>query len=110
MILGGIFQYLLKLGVLFHMPRTNVLCYRFIEWSPHVHKLETIPSYLTRVAQIKEQLEVFEDNVEERELWWLPWMVSLDHGTHSFKQFVQGGWYISVDSKKNVHKKNLDSW
>ncbi len=25
-IFGGIFQYLLKIGVLFHMPQTNVLC------------------------------------------------------------------------------------
>ena len=28
-ILGGIFQYFLKIGVLFHMPQTNVLCHGF---------------------------------------------------------------------------------
>ena len=28
-ILGGIFQYFLKLGVLFHMPRTNVIWHSF---------------------------------------------------------------------------------
>ena len=38
-------------------------------------------------------------------------MVSLDHGTHSFKGFVQkGSWYLSADFEKNVHKKKLDLW
>ena len=34
MILGGIFQYFLKIGVLFHMPRTNVLWHGFTKWRP----------------------------------------------------------------------------
>jgi hypothetical protein len=28
---GGIYQYLVKLGVFFNIPRTQVLCHRFIE-------------------------------------------------------------------------------
>ena len=32
MILGGIFQYFLKIGVLFHMPRTNFLWHGFTKW------------------------------------------------------------------------------
>ena len=34
MIFGGIFQYFLKIGVLFHMPRTNVLWHGFTKWRP----------------------------------------------------------------------------
>lgn len=30
-IFRGIFQYVVKLGVLFSMPRTHVTCHRFIE-------------------------------------------------------------------------------
>ena len=33
-ILGGIFQYFLKLGILFHMPRMNVLWHGFTKWRP----------------------------------------------------------------------------
>ena len=38
-------------------------------------------------------------------------MVSLDHGTHSVKGFVQeGSWSLLADFEKNVHKKKLDLW
>ena len=33
-----------------------------------IQNLETIQSYFTRVVQIKEQLEAFEENVEEGEI------------------------------------------
>ena len=39
MILGGIFQYLLKSGVLFHMPGTNVLWHGFTKWRPRAFQL-----------------------------------------------------------------------
>ena len=33
-ILGGIYPYIVKLGVFFNIPWMKVLCYRFIEWRP----------------------------------------------------------------------------
>ena len=33
-ILRGIFQYFLKIGALFHLPRTNVLWHGFTKWIP----------------------------------------------------------------------------
>ena len=39
MILGGIFQYFLKIGVLFHMPRMNVLWHGFTKWRPRAFPL-----------------------------------------------------------------------
>ena len=48
--------------------------------------LETIQSYFTRDAQIKEQLEVVEENVEEREIV----MTTLNGLPRSWDSFIQG--------------------
>ena len=67
-------------------------------------------SYFTSVAKIKEQLEAVEENVEEGTFLWPPWMVSLYHWIHSFMEYVQeGSLSILADSRKNAHKKKLDS-
>jgi len=34
-ILGGFYQYLVKLELLFNIPWTHMLCQKFIEWWPH---------------------------------------------------------------------------
>ena len=49
---------------------------------------ETIQSYFTRVSQIKEQLEVIGDQIEEENWWWLHWMVSQGPGNHSFMESI----------------------
>ena len=67
-------------------------------------------SYFTRVGQKKEQLETIQENVEEGEIVWPPWIFSLDHGIHSFKEYVpEGIWSVSTDFGKNAHKNNLES-
>ena len=74
-----------------------------------IQNSKTIQSYFTRVAQIKEQLEAIEENVE-RGLLWPPWMASQDHGIRSFKESVQeGSWSLLADSEKNACKKKLGS-
>ena len=51
-----------------------------------IQNLETIQSYFTRVAQIKEQLEVVEENVEEGEIV----MTTLNGLPRSWDSFIQG--------------------
>ena len=51
-----------------------------------IHNLETIQSYFTRVAQIKEQLEAVEENVEEGEIV----ITALNGLPRSWKSFIQG--------------------
>ena len=48
MIFIGIFQYVVKLRVLFSMPRMHVLCHRLIEWSPHEFDLDIRPKNLVK--------------------------------------------------------------
>ena len=47
---------------------------------------ETIQSYFTRIAQIKEQLEAVEENVEEGEIL----MTTLNGLPRSWDSFIQG--------------------
>ena len=51
----------------------------------NIHKFETIQSHFTRVAQIKEQLEAVEENVEEGEIV----MTTLDGLPRSWDSFIQ---------------------
>ena len=51
-----------------------------------IQNSETIQSYFTRVAQIKEQLEAVEENVEEGEIV----MTTLNRLPISWDSFIQG--------------------
>ena len=51
-----------------------------------IHTSDTMQSYFTRVAQIKEQLEVVEENVEEGEIV----MTTLNGLPRSWDSFIQG--------------------
>ena len=51
-----------------------------------IHNFETIQSYFIRVAQIKEQLEAVEENVEEGEIV----MTILNGLPRSWDSFIQG--------------------
>ena len=55
MILGGIFQYFLKIGILFHMPRTNVLWHGCTKWRPRVggSSLHSLLLYICRCCAFK---------------------------------------------------------
>jgi hypothetical protein len=46
MILKGIYQYLVKLGVFFNIPGIHVLCHKFIEQRPKGKIWETLKIYL----------------------------------------------------------------
>jgi hypothetical protein len=58
MILGGIYQYLVKIEVFFNIPQIHVLCHRFIKWRPygwHLHfntSLNTCNPYLAKKINI----------------------------------------------------------
>ena len=51
-----------------------------------IQNSKTIQSYFTRVAQIKEQLEAVEENVEEGEIV----MITLNALPRSWDSFIQG--------------------
>ena len=55
-----------------------------------IQNAETIQSYFTRVSQIKEQLEVLDEELENAKIVMTTLMVSLGHGTPSFKGSVSG--------------------
>ena len=53
-----------------------------------IQNAETMQSYFPRVSQIKEQLEVVEEEVENAEV---VIMASQDHGIHSFEECTPEG-------------------
>ena len=53
-----------------------------------IQNAETIQSYFTRVSQIKEQLEVVVEEVENAKV---VIMASQDHGIHSFEECMPEG-------------------
>ena len=63
-----------------------------------IQNLETMQSYFTSVSQIKEQLESVKENIEEGET-----VINTLNG-------LPRSWSISIDFKKNVHKKKVDLW
>ena len=75
-----------------------------------IENAETIQSYFTRVSQIKEQLEVVEEEVENAEVV----ITTLNDLPRSWDSFIRGMCarskrLLSVDSGKSAHKKKLDS-
>ena len=75
----------------------------------NVKNAKTIQSYFTRVSQIKEQLEVVEEEVENAEV-----VITILNGLPgSWDLFIQGmrarrKWLLSTDSRKSTHKMKLD--
>ena len=57
--------------------------------SVKAQKSETMQSYFTRVAQIKEQLEAIGDMVEEEEIVMTTWTVFQEIGKPLFEKYFQ---------------------
>ena len=75
-----------------------------------IHNVETIQSYFTRVAQIKEQLVAVKEEVENAKVV----IATLNCLPGSWDSFMRGmcarrKWLLSANSGKSTHKKKLNS-